>query len=61
MVKNPSANAAATGDVDYVPRSGRSLEEEMATLSSILARIIPRADEPGGLQSKGRKELDMTK
>ena len=29
------------------------LEEEMATHSSILARIIPWTEEPGGLQSMG--------
>ena len=29
------------------------LEEEMATHSSILARRIPRTEEPGGLQSMG--------
>ena len=32
----------------------------MATLSSILAWKIPRREEPGGLQSMGHKELDMT-
>ena len=31
----------------------QSLEEEMATLSSILAWRIPRTKEPGGLQSMG--------
>ena len=31
------------------PRSGRSLEEEMATHSSIPAWKIPRAEESGGL------------
>ena len=36
------------------------LEEEMATHSSILAWEIPWPDEPAGLQSMGRKELDMT-
>ena len=36
------------------------LEEEMATHSSILAWEIPWTDEPGGLQSMGHKELDMT-
>ena len=35
-------------------------EEEMATHSSILAWIIPRTEEPGGLQSKGSQELDTT-
>ena len=33
----------------------------MATHSSILAWKIPWREEPGGLQSMGRKELDMTK
>ena len=36
------------------------LEEEMATHSSILAWRIPLTEEPGGLQSWGCKELDMT-
>ena len=36
------------------------LEKEMATHSSILAWRIPWAEEPGGLQSTGRKESDMT-
>ena len=33
------------------------LEEEMATHSSILAWRTPWAEEPGGLQSQGCKEL----
>ena len=42
-----------------IPRLGRSpgwedpLEEEMATLSSILAWRVPWTEEPGGLQSIG--------
>ena len=36
------------------------LEKGMATHSSILDWRIPRPEEPGGLQSRGRKELDMT-
>ena len=32
----------------------------MATQSSVLSRKIPWTEEPGGLQSTGRKELDMT-
>ena len=35
------------------------LEEGMATHSSILAWTIPWTEQPGGLQSCGRKELDM--
>ena len=36
------------------------LEEGMATLSSIPAWRIPWTEEPGGLQSMGSHELDMT-
>ena len=36
------------------------LEKDMATHSSILARRIPRAEEPGGYSPWGRKELDTT-
>ena len=37
-----------------------SLEEGMATHSSVLACGIPWTEEPGGLQSMGSQELDMT-
>ena len=36
------------------------LEKEMATHSSTLAWEIPRTEEPGGLQSIGHKESDVT-
>ena len=36
------------------------LEKGMATHSSILAWEIPWTKEPGGLQSMGSQELDMT-
>ena len=36
------------------------LEESMATHSSVLAWRIPGTEEPGGLQSMGRKESDTT-
>ena len=49
VVKNLPANAGDTGDVDSIPGSGRSLEEEMATHSSILAWKIPWTEKPGGL------------
>ena len=32
------------------------LKKEMTTHSSILARIIPRTEEPGGLQSRESQE-----
>ena len=37
-----------------------SLEEGMATHSSVLAWRIPWAEEPGGLHLWGRKEWDTT-
>ena len=53
-------STSQAGDMDSIPRSGRSPEEEMATHSSILAWRIPWTEEPGGLQSTGCKELDAT-
>ena len=46
----------------WVPSLGQEdpLEKKMATHSSILARRIPWTEEPGGLQSMGRKESDTT-
>ena len=52
VVKNPPANA---GDEGSIPGPGRSLEQEMATHSSILTWRIPWTEEPGGLQSPGSK------
>ena len=50
VVKNLPANA---GDVGSIPVSGRSLKEEMAIHSSILAWKMPWTEEPGRLQSTG--------
>ena len=45
---NLTANARDTGDLGSTSGSGRSLEEEMATHSSILAWKIPwMIEEPG--------------
>ena len=57
LVKNPSA----TQDIQ-VRFLGREdlLGKEMATHSSFLAWRILWMEEPGGLQSMGFKELDMT-
>ena len=41
MVKNPPASAGVSGDAGLIPGLGRSLEEDMATDSSIFAwRIL---------------------
>ena len=50
-VKNLSANAGDIRDVGLIPGSGRSLEKEMATHSSILTWRIPWTEEPGGYHS----------
>ena len=57
VVKNPPAMQEI-----LVPSLGREdpLEDKMATCSSILAWKIPWTEEPGRLQSWGRKESDTT-
>ena len=57
VVKNPPANAGDAGDVSSIPGSGRSLEEEMTTHSSIPAGKIPWTEEPVGLQSMGLQKV----
>ena len=52
-VKNLPDTACGTRDVCSIPGLGRSLEQEMATHSSILAWKIPRKEGPGGLHSMG--------
>ena len=47
VVKNPPANARDAGNMSSVPGSGRSLEEKMATYSSIPAGKISWTEEPG--------------
>ena len=60
--KESSCNSGDPGDEGSISGSGRSLEEEMTTHSSILAWKIPWTEEPGNLQSKrGPKESDITK
>ena len=54
MLKNPPANAGDIRDIGSIPRAGGgggrdSLEEAMATHSSILVWRIPWIEEPGGL------------
>ena len=55
-VKNPLVMQEPPGDTGSIPGSGRSLEKEMATHSSILAWEIPGTEEPGRLQSMGSQE-----
>ena len=53
-------SARNAGDLGSVPGSGKSLEKEVATHSSILAWIIPWTEEPGRLQFMRSQESDTT-
>ena len=50
-MQNPPASAGEVGDLSWILGQEDLLEEEVATLSSILAWRIPWTEEPGGLQS----------
>ena len=52
--KDSSCNV---GDLALIPKLGRSLEEGMATHSSILAWRIQWVEEPGRLQSMGSQRV----
>ena len=54
VVKTPPANA---GDADSIPGLRRTLEEEMATHSSILVWRIPWTEEPGEPLSMGSQRV----
>ena len=54
MVKNLPANAEVSGSI---PGSGRPLEKEMASHSSVLAWEIPWTEEPGRLQPMGSERV----
>ena len=51
LVKNLPANAGDTRDVGSILASERSLEQKMATHSSVLAWKLPWTEDPGILQS----------
>ena len=53
VVTNPPANAGVSEATGWIPGSGGFLGGGNATHSSILARKIPRTEEPCGLQSVG--------
>jgi len=65
LVKNPpvmQGSACNARDLGLFPGpgSGKSLQKEMATHSSILAWEIPWTEEPGELQCMNSQKLDMT-
>ena len=55
MVKNLPANA---GDTGLIPGLGRFPRGGNGNHSSILAKIIPWTEEPGGLQFMGSQRVE---
>ena len=53
--------ACNAGDPGLIPGLGSSPEEGIGIHSSIPAWRIPWTEDPGGLQSMGTQESDMTK
>ena len=56
-VKILPASAGDAEDVSSILGSGRSLEKEMATYSSILAWETAWTEDPGELQSRGLQRV----
>ena len=54
VVKNSPVSA---GDAGLIPGQEDTLEKEIATHSSILAREIPWTEELGGLESMGSQRV----
>ena len=61
MAQMVKVSAYSVGDLGSIPGSGSSPGEGNATHSSTLAWKIPQMEDPGGLQSMGLQESDMTK
>ena len=62
VVKNPPAGAGDGEDMGLLPGSGRSLEKEMATYSSVLAGEIPWTEKPSATVpgvTKSQTQLSM--
>ena len=53
MVKNPFTNAGDTSDAGSIPCWEDSMEQEIATGSTVLAWKIPWTEEHGEVQSIG--------
>ena len=56
LVVNGKESACNAEDTSSIPGSRKSLEKEMATHSSVLARKIPWTEEPGGPQFMGSQK-----
>ena len=60
QVKNPPTMQETQETRVQSPGREDPLEEEMAAHSGLLSWRVPWTEEPGGLQSRGRRESDMT-
>jgi len=60
VVKNLPANAGDLRDSDFIAGLEDPLEEDMATLPSLLAGRLPWTEEPGRLQSIASHGAGMT-
>ena len=60
VVEDPLANAGDTGDVDLIPRWGRSHGEEHGNPLQYSCQRIPWTEKPGGLQSMGLPRVRHT-
>ena len=60
VVENPLASAGDTGDVDLIPRWGRSPGGEHGNHSNILSRESYGQRNLVGYTSQGLKQLDST-
>ena len=58
VIKNLFANLGGIRDAGSIPELGRSLKQEMATDSRILAWRIRWTEEPGRLQSTGLPRVE---
>ena len=56
-IKEPACSAPDTREVGSIPGSGRSLKEEVATHTSVLAWEVPWTEEPRVLQSTGSQRV----
>ena len=58
MVKNLTVDSRASGEMGLIPGSGRSPEEGNGDLLQYSCWIIPRTEEPGGLQPMGSQRVN---
>ena len=61
VVEDPLANAGDTGDVDLIPRWGRSHGEEHGNPLQYSCQRIPWTEKPGGLHFIGSQTVGLSR